>query len=127
MKIKLSKSQWEMVGRKAGWMKTAQNTPQAEKYMQTVKNNITNKYMSLSVDELKTSILPTLETNVKNYKTKYNELLQKNWVFGPFGKIQEIFPTPESYLAVPTMIRDIALEVLKGKEQQPQQPQQPQM
>jgi hypothetical protein len=26
MKIKLSKSQWEFMGRKAGWMKTAQGT-----------------------------------------------------------------------------------------------------
>ena len=25
MKIKLSKSQWEMVGRRSGWMKVAQN------------------------------------------------------------------------------------------------------
>ena len=120
MKVKLSRSSWEAVGEQAGWMrkevmKTSQNTPQAEKYMQAVKNNLTKKFKSHSVDELKAK-LPAFETNVKNYRAYYDKLIQENWSFEQFGNIQELFPTPESYLAVPTMIRNLALEILKGME-----------
>lgn len=33
MKIKLSKSKWEMAGRKAGWMKTAELCPKCEEIL----------------------------------------------------------------------------------------------
>jgi len=38
MKIKISKSQWEDIGNKTGWIKSAQNTPLTPEEQQLEKN-----------------------------------------------------------------------------------------
>jgi len=42
MKIKLSKSQWEMMGKKSGWMKQAQYEWEAENYLISISRMVEN-------------------------------------------------------------------------------------
>jgi len=56
MKIKLSKSQWEQMGKKAGWMKESQltppKTPSAEDLLNEINNIVTN-LETFRVDKIK--------------------------------------------------------------------------
>ena len=42
MKIKLSKSQWEGIGKKAGWMKVSQNTTKEIRYFKRIQDGWEN-------------------------------------------------------------------------------------
>lgn len=50
MKIKLSKSQWEMIGKTAGWKKTAQGTQGVEKQLVSELTSMIQQIRSLYKD-----------------------------------------------------------------------------
>lgn len=72
MKIKLSKSQWELVGKKAGWMKTAQQPqqqPQQPLFNQQERqqlNQLKSQYKELSVNNDVCTYELKAETNRTN-------------------------------------------------------------
>ena len=74
MKIKLSKSQWEMVGRKAGWMKTAQIVdPDVADYEEYGKNKV------LDMEQFQPKI------DKVNNNPKFKQLLQQVYSKYPKG------------------------------------------
>ena len=79
MKITLSKSQWELIGKTAGWIKTANKTLTSEPLM---KEEITAALVTQAKKELlelaeNNPLVPLSEYDVKNIIKKYKI---------PFGK-----------------------------------------
>jgi len=70
MKIKLSKSQWEKIGKKAGWTGYPQLTPKQENIRRNIEEIINQNdfYNEILLDILHDAVSEQLEANAKQYR-----------------------------------------------------------